>query len=91
VALDDVGAGYSSLNLVHELRPDILKLDMELTRDVHKDAYQAMIVRKLLEVSSELGIETVGEGVERDEDFAWLREHGATYAQGYLFGAPAPG
>lgn len=91
VALDDVGAGYSSLNLVHELRPDILKLDMELTRDVHKDAYKAMIVSKLLEVSRELEIETVGEGVEYEEDYAWLRDHGATYIQGFLFGAPAPG
>lgn len=89
VALDDVGAGYSSLNLVHELRPDIVKLDIELTRGVHSDTYKAMIVRKLLEVSSELGIETVGEGIESEADFAWLREHEVTYVQGYLFGAAA--
>ena len=90
VALDDVGAGYSSLNLVHELRPDIIKLDMELTCEVHADAYKALIVRKLLEVSDELGIETVAEGVERDEDYRWLRDHGATYVQGFLFGVPGP-
>ncbi|MFL9455460.1 EAL domain-containing protein [Tolypothrix bouteillei VB521301_2] len=51
VALDDLGSGYSSLNLIHQLRPDFIKLDMGLIRDVHKDLYKASITEKLLEIT----------------------------------------
>ena len=89
VAIDDVGAGYSSLNLIHRLRPDLLKLDMELVRGVHEDAYKATIAAKILEVSASLGIETIAEGIECAEELAWVRAHGATYAQGFHIGRPA--
>jgi EAL domain-containing protein (putative c-di-GMP-specific phosphodiesterase class I) len=89
VAIDDVGAGYSSLNLIHRLRPDLLKLDMELIRGVHEDPYKATIARKILEVASSLGIETIAEGVECAEELEWARENGATYAQGYHIARPA--
>jgi EAL domain-containing protein (putative c-di-GMP-specific phosphodiesterase class I) len=89
VALDDVGAGYSSLNLLHQLRPDFVKLDMELMRGVHADPYKAMIAAKLLELAHGLGIETVAEGIETAEELAWARDHGATYAQGYLLARPS--
>lgn len=89
VALDDMGAGYSSLNLIHQLRPDYIKLDMELTRGVHEDPYKALIAAKMLEIASELGIRAIAEGVEHVGEYEWLREHGATYLQGYLFGKPS--
>lgn len=89
VALDDVGAGYSSLNMLHELRPDFVKLDMEMIRDVHTEDYKAVVVSKLLEIARDLGIETVGEGVETQDELAWLQAHGATYIQGYLIARPA--
>ena len=89
IALDDMGAGYSSLNLIHQLRPDFIKMDMDLIRGVHDDPYKAMIARKLLEIAQELGIETVAEGVECLEELDWVREHGATYVQGYLVAKPA--
>src|SRR6185436_13824225 len=47
VALDDVGAGYSSLNLIHQLKPDYIKVDMELIRGVHLDGYKALIAQKI--------------------------------------------
>lgn len=89
VALDDVGSGYSSLNLIHQLRPDFLKLDRELTHGVTRDPVRATVAAKLLEMAAALGIHTVAEGVETPQEFEWLREHGATYAQGYLFAKPA--
>lgn len=89
IALDDVGAGYSSLNLIHLLRPDVLKLDMELVRDVHRDPYKARIAANLLNVATSLGIDALAEGIETEEELAWVREHGATYAQGYLIARPA--
>lgn len=89
IALDDMGSGYSSLNLLHQLRPDFVKLDMELIRDVHQDQYKAMIARKLLEIAQELEIQTVAEGVECAEELAWVRQNGATYVQGYLIARPS--
>ena len=89
VALDDVGAGYSTLNLLTRLRPDYVKLDMHLTRGVDRDPYQAQVVLKLLEMARELGVKTVVEGVETVGEWAWAARHGADYLQGYLFARPA--
>lgn len=89
VALDDLGSGFSSLNLLHQLRPDIVKLDMELVRNVHQDSYKASITEKILEIAHNIGIKTVAEGIESVEELEWLRERGATFAQGYLLGKPA--
>ncbi|MEA5502256.1 EAL domain-containing protein [Halotia wernerae UHCC 0503] len=89
IALDDLGSGYSSLNLLHQLRPDFIKLDMGLIRDVHQDLYKASITEKLLEITQKLNIRTVAEGIECIEELNWLRERGATFAQGYLIARPS--
>ncbi|WP_242026803.1 EAL domain-containing protein [Phormidium tenue] len=89
VALDDLGSGYSGLNLLHQLRPDFIKLDMELIRNVHLDVYKASITEKLLEIAQNLNIKTVAEGIECVEELNWLQERGATFAQGYLIAKPA--
>lgn len=89
VALDDLGSGYSSLNLIHQLRPDFIKLDMELTRNVHQDPYKALIAEKLLEIAQGLNIPAIAEGIECVEELSWVRDHGATFVQGYLIGRPA--
>jgi len=88
VALDDLGAGFSSLNLIHQLRPDIIKLDMALVRDVHLDPYKGSIVEKLLEIARTLGIRTVAEGIETREELRWVRAHGVDFVQGYLISRP---
>ncbi|MEX2426008.1 MAG: EAL domain-containing protein [Thermomicrobiaceae bacterium] len=90
VALDDVGAGYGSLNMLHRLRPDYMKLDMDLIRNVDSDSYKSMIAGKLLEMANELRVTSVVEGVETQGELDWARQHGADYAQGYFFARPAP-
>ena len=89
VALDDVGAGYASLNVLLGLKPDYVKIDMNLIRNVHIDPAKAIIARKLLEVAAELGLKTVAEGVETSDEWDWVREHNADFAQGYYFARPA--
>lgn len=89
VALDDVGAGYSSLNLLSKLKPDYVKLDMELIRDADHDPYKAQIAAKVLEMARGVNVRTIAEGVETEAEWRWLRDHGANYVQGYLFGRPA--
>ena len=88
IALGDLGSGYGSLNLLGLLRPDYVKLDMQLVRRVDREPFKAGIVRKLLEMAQDLGIETVAEGIETEEEWAWVRKHGADYVQGYLFASP---
>lgn len=90
IALDDLGEGYSSLNLLHQVRPDFVKLDMALIRDVHRDPYKASITEKILEIAQNLNVQTVAEGIECVEELNWLQQRGATFAQGFLIGKPSP-
>jgi len=89
VALDDLGSGYSSLNLIHQLKPDIVKLDMELIRNVHLDTYKAAITEKLLQLAQQIGVQTIAEGIETVEELRWVRERGVDFVQGYLIAKPA--
>jgi EAL domain-containing protein (putative c-di-GMP-specific phosphodiesterase class I) len=88
VALDDVGAGYSSLNLLHQLRPDYIKIDMQLIRGVHADGYKALIAQKIIEIARSLDIHTIAEGIEVPEELAWVQAHGADYVQGFMIARP---
>ena len=88
IALDDLGAGYSSLNLLTRLKPDFIKIDMDLVRGVNKDDYKARISSMLLKLANDLGTKSVAEGVETEEEWHWLRDNGADFIQGYLFGKP---
>jgi EAL domain-containing protein (putative c-di-GMP-specific phosphodiesterase class I) len=90
IALDDLGSGYSSLNMLHQLRPDFIKLDIDLIRNVHQDRYKSQIAQKLLEVAQSLNVQTIAEGVESPGELDWARENGANYVQGYLIAKPAP-
>lgn len=89
VALDDLGAGFSSLNLLTRLQPDFIKVDMELIRDVNSDPYKAVITENILRMSRSLGVKTIAEGVETVEEWQWLKDKGADYIQGFLFAKPA--
>lgn len=89
VALDDVGTGFSSMEVLLALRPEYVKLDMSLTREVDKDEGKALVTSKLLETVQGLGLRTVAEGIETPGEFDWMREHGVDLAQGFLFARPA--
>ena len=91
VALDDLGAGWSTLTLVHRLRPDFIKLDRELIRQVHRDPVKDLIASKLLEIGHGLGIRTIVEGVEHRAELQWARARCADFVQGFLIARPAPG
>ncbi len=90
VALDDVGAGYASLQVLLDVRPDYAKIDVSLTRDVHRDERKAIMTSRLLETARELGSKTVVEGIETAEEWAWVRQRPTDYVQGYFFGRPTP-
>ncbi len=89
IAVDDLGAGYAGLNYFASLRPDIVKIDMSLTRGVDADPVRAKVVQSLVNLSHELGMLVVAEGVETLGERDTLVEMGCNYLQGYLLARPA--
>jgi EAL domain-containing protein (putative c-di-GMP-specific phosphodiesterase class I) len=89
VALDDLGAGFSSLNLLHMLRPDFVKLDIALVRDIDTDPYKAMLAAKIIEAARALDMTVIAEGIEKPGELRWLRDNGAHLLQGFYLGRPA--
>ncbi|MDY6949631.1 MAG: EAL domain-containing protein [Pseudomonadota bacterium] len=88
LAIDDFGAGYSGLNLLADFQPDLIKLDMNLVRDIHRAGPRQAIAKGVLQVCDDLGIEVIAEGVETLAEYAWLKRVGIRLFQGYLFGRP---
>ena len=88
-AIDDFGSGYSGLNLLATFQPQVLKLDMDLTRDIGNHSARQAIVAGVLLVAERLGITVVAEGVETQSECDCLAEMGVRYIQGYLFAKPA--
>ncbi|PLX68699.1 MAG: EAL domain-containing protein [Denitrovibrio sp.] len=89
-ALDDMGSGYSSLNLLSALSPDIVKIDMELIRDIDKNSIKQSIVEGLIAISNGIGYKMIAEGIETKEEYEWIKEKGIDYVQGYYFAKPSP-
>jgi EAL domain-containing protein (putative c-di-GMP-specific phosphodiesterase class I) len=90
LAIDDVGAGYSSLRHVVSLSPDFIKLDRSLAHGLDLSLPRAALARGLVACAEELGARVVAEGIETPEDLVALKEVGAHCGQGFLFGRPAP-
>ncbi|MGE3624279.1 MAG: putative bifunctional diguanylate cyclase/phosphodiesterase [Bdellovibrionales bacterium] len=89
VALDDFGAGFTSVRHLRSLALSIMKIDRDLLHDVTKNAEQQHLVRMLIEIARGLGLKTVAEGVENAETAAWLQNEKVDMMQGYYFGKPA--
>jgi len=90
VAVDDFGTGYSSLAYLEELPVDILKIDISFTRKITENERTRAIVESIVELANGLGMETVAEGVETEEQLLLLEELGCTYVQGFYLAKPLP-
>ncbi len=88
-ALDDFGASLISLQILHELRFEIAKIEGNLVRHIDRLEPSQAIVRAALALAREMGMYVVAEAVETEAEATWLREAGAGCMQGYLFGAPS--
>ncbi len=89
IAVDDLGAGYAGLTSFAQLEPEIVKLDMTLIRDVHREPTKQRLVRSMASLCREMNIEVVAEGVETAEERDVVVDLGCDLLQGYLFAKPA--
>lgn len=87
-ALDDFGAGTTSLRVLEELDFEIAKIDGVLVKNVHRTPASKSAARAAIAMAQELGMYVVAESVETEEEANWLREAGVGCLQGYLFGPP---
>lgn len=90
-AIDDFGSGYSGLNFLAMFQPQVLKIDMALTRNIDRDPVRMAIVEGIVLVTKRLGIVVIAEGVETAEECAALLALGIELMQGFLFARPAIG
>ncbi|MFF7708086.1 EAL domain-containing protein [Pseudomonas sp. NPDC007930] len=88
IALDDLGAGYSSLRLWSELRPDYVKIDRHFIENIHQDAVKREFVGSILQIARTSRAQVVAEGIEQIEELAVLSEMGVDLIQGYLLARP---
>jgi EAL domain-containing protein (putative c-di-GMP-specific phosphodiesterase class I) len=89
LVIDDFGAGHSNLTRLLDLDPAIVKLDLQLVRDVQISPKKRAVVRSVTALCHELGARVVAEGIESPDELACLQDLGVDYLQGYLLGRPA--
>ncbi|MDX6728772.1 MAG: hypothetical protein QOK49_3577 [Baekduia sp.] len=90
IAIDDFGAGHSSLARLRDLPVQVLKVDRAFLERVPDDRGASAIVSAILALAEALDMTTIVEGVETDAQLAFLREHRCPFGQGYLLGRPVP-
>ncbi|CDO34408.1 EAL domain-containing protein [Novosphingobium sp. KN65.2] len=87
-AIDDFGAGHAGLSLLADLRPDLIKLDAALIRSIESCRQRQIIVRNIVAMTKELGVQCLAEGLETYEEVAMVRDLGIELCQGYFFARP---
>jgi len=89
LVVDDFGAGYSNLERVVDLEPEVIKLDLVLTREIQNHKPKQVVVRHMVNMCKDLGARVVAEGVETLDELKCVRDLGVDFAQGYLLAYPA--
>ncbi|WP_242950706.1 GGDEF domain-containing protein [Clostridium grantii] len=90
IALDDFGAGYSGLKTLYEIKPHFVKIDMDLIRNIHKDAFKITLLKSLITFANSSNIKIIAEGIECKEELMTLIKLGVHYGQGFYIKRPSP-
>lgn len=90
IAIDDVGTGYSGLRHIVDLQPDILKMDMVLTRGIEADPARKAMTAALVQLARDIGCTLVAEGIETEHEARVMKKLGVDCGQGYLYSRPLP-
>lgn len=91
IAIDDAGAGYSSLQAIAELRPDYIKIDRSIIRGVDRDDIKAILLETMAVFARKIGCQLVAEGIETFAELEAVTALGVSLGQGYVFARPQPG
>ncbi len=90
VWIDDFGSGYSSLNVIQSVKFDLIKFDMNLIKKLDENESSKIILTELMKMATALGVDTICEGVETEEQARFLQEIGCSKLQGYYYKQPTP-
>jgi len=90
LAVDDIGSGYGSLEAIANLRPQYVKVDLSIIRDIHENPVKLELLKAIADISRKIGAKILVEGIEKREELEIVRQHGCDYGQGFLLGRPEP-
>lgn len=88
ISVDDAGTGYSSLQMISEIKPRYIKIDISIIRDIHIDHVKRGLVKALKEIAEAINAELIAEGIEKEEEWNSLQNIGIKYGQGFFFARP---
>lgn len=89
-AIDDVGGGYASLEAIIETKPEVVKIDRHIIKNIHQDAFKQSIVKFIVSFCQENNILSIAEGIETKGEFDFVQQLGVLAGQGYYMRRPAP-
>lgn len=89
IAIDDTGSGYSGLKMLSEIQPHYIKIDMDLTRNIHKDTFKQALIECFVRLSEVTNMKLIAEGIENTEELKTLINLGVYAGQGYFISPPA--
>ncbi|MCX5707888.1 MAG: EAL domain-containing protein [Candidatus Omnitrophica bacterium] len=89
IVIDDLGEGYSSLRAIVELKPNFIKADMSLVRDINSDLVKQSLMKVICELAQRTNATLIAEGIETEKEFDTLVSLGVQFGQGYLFARPS--
>ena len=89
IALDDTGAGYSSLHSIGEILPEIIKIDRAVIENIHENPVSESMLMGIMLIADKVGSRVVAEGIEKIQEAELLLQHNVDFAQGYYFAKPA--
>ena len=90
IALDDIGTGHVGHTVLERVRPDFLKLDRSLVREIDRNLIKQELLHSLVRIAGRIGADVIAEGVETEAEATTLKQAGTRYGQGFLFAEPAP-
>lgn len=88
LAVDDIGSGYGSLEAIANLRPQYVKVDLSIIRDIHENSVKLELLKAISDISRKIGAKILVEGIEKEEELEVVRQQGCDYGQGFLLGRP---